>query len=155
MDFYDINKLKRDAKQDNLYNLFAVTFKDVQNPNYPLNTYVVPEEKYMRLDLVSKELYTTESYVDILCNVNSIDNPLNILETDRLSYPNQGAIDAYKTDDVYVEAVAGLSLNAEKTTKVDENRKSYVEKNYNLTPTANEVPKEPVKIIKDTIRIGD
>lgn len=155
MNIYDINQLKRDTKQDNLYNFFQLTYKDISFGESPLSQYEISEEEYMRLDLASFKLYKNDSFVDILCNVNSIDNPLNIMSSDRIIYPNVGQIDSYKLDDVFVEAVPGLLLNAEKTSQVDENRKQYVEKNYNLTPTANEVPKEPVKIVGSSIVIGE
>jgi hypothetical protein len=77
------------------------------------------------------------------------------MKDDVILYPNRGLIESYKTDDVYVEVTPGLSLNAEKTTQVDENRKAYVEQNYNLTPTAKDVPKDPIKIIGQSIVIGE
>jgi hypothetical protein len=155
MKIYEINKLKRDMKQDNLYNMFQVTYRDFDDPTRPLTPIEVLEEQSMRLDIVSDIIYKEDSFVDILCHVNSIDNPLNIMAGDRILYPAQGFIDSFKTDDVFIEAVPGLLLNAEKTPTVDENRKQYVEANYNLTPTANPVPKEPVRIIGESIVIGD
>ena len=155
MKLYDIDKLKRDSKQDKLYNLFEMTFQFQEAVNSPLQTYVLSEEQYMRLDLVSQDLYANDGFIDTICNVNSIDNPLNFMANDAILYPNRGLIDTFKMDDVYIEAIPGLALNAEKTTEVDENRKTYVEQNYNLTPTAKDVPKDPVKIIGESIVIGD
>lgn len=155
MRFYEIDKLKRDTKQDNLYNMFQVTYRDFQDPTRPLNPLEVMEEETMRMDLLSKRVYLEDSYIDVLCHVNSIDNPLNIMAGDNIFYPLQGFIETLKTDDVYVEAVPGLLLNAEKTTAIDENRKQYVEANYSLTPTANPVPKESVRIVGESIVIGE
>lgn len=155
MNLYEINKLKRDPKQDNLYNMFQVTYSDFLDSSSPFRTFEVMDENYMRLDLVSQQIYNSDNFIDILCHVNSIDNPLNILGGDSLIYPNQGLIGSFKTDDIYIESTPGLLLNAEKTTEIDENRKRYVESNYNLIPTANPVPKEPVKIVDDYIVIGN
>jgi len=155
MKFYDIDKLKRDTKQDNLYNFFATTFVDFNDLNFPLSNTSATEEQYMRLDLISQEIYKSDSYVDILCNVNYIDNPLNIMESDVLVYPSISQMENYKTDDINIEATPGILQNAEKTTLVDENRKKYVEQKYTLTPTTVEVPKEPLKIIKNNIVIGE
>jgi len=155
MNIYEINKLKRDSKQDNLYNMFQVTYRDTSDSASPLIPFNVTEEQSMRLDVVSNFVYKDDSFVDILCHVNSIDNPLNIMAGDKIFYPNQGFIDSFKTDDVFIEATPGLLLNAEKTTEVDENRKQYVEANYNLIPTANPVPKESVRIVGESIVIGE
>ena len=155
MKLYDIDKLKRDAKQDKLYNLFELTFKFQDAIDSPLQTYILSDEQYMRPDLISKDLYGTVEFIDTLCNVNSIDNPLNFMVDDAIVYPNRGIIETYKLDDVYIESIPGLALNAEKTTEVDPNRKAYVEQNYNLTPTTKDVPKDPVKIVGESIVIGD
>lgn len=155
MKLYDLDKLKRDSNQEDLYNLFEITFRYQDDFNNPLRTYVLTEEQTMRLDLVSRELYSDVTLIDFLCNVNSIDNPLNFMAEDAILYANRGQIDTYKTDDVFVEVIPGLNLNAEKITQIDENRKSYVEQNYNLNPTAKSVPKDPVKIVGESIVIGE
>lgn len=155
MNFYNIDKLKRDKNQDNLYDFFTVTFDQSTRPTTPFDSTVVVEEQYMRFDLLSKQVYNDDSYVDFLCDFNYIDNPLNIMSTDELNYPSIDGLNSYRLPEVDRKTTPGLLLDSDKSTKVDENRKKYVDQNYSLTPTSMEIPKEPVQIKKGTIVIGN
>ena len=155
MKFYNIDKLERDTYQDNLYDFFKVTFDQSTRPTTPFQSTVVLEEQYMRLDLVSQQVYGNDSYVDFLCDFNYIDNPLNIMGTDELNYPSIDGVNSYRNPEADKKTIPGILLDSEKSTKVDENRKKYVEQNYSLTPTSIEVPKEPVQVKKGNIVIGD
>lgn len=52
-----------------------------------LDIYVVTEETEMRMDLISEKYYGTSKYVDILCKINNIFNPLSIARDDILVIP--------------------------------------------------------------------
>ena len=152
MELYDITKLIRDPKQENLYNLFVPTFQDTGSPYF--TKFSVTEEKMMRLDLVSYDNYNTDGYVDILCSVNYIDNPLNIMEGDILKCPSTDQISGYRLDDVGRENAVSQANTTEQSNFVDENRKKYVSQSYNITPTSLPEPKDPVRIQGDDIIIS-
>jgi len=155
MNSYNIDKLERDPNQQNLYDFFKVTFDQSTRQKLSTESTIVTEEQYMRLDLISKQVYNDDSYVDFLCDFNYIDNPLNIMSSDELIYPNINSINSYRKLEADRKTIPGILLDSQKSTKVDENRKKYVEQNYSLTPTSIEVPKEPVQIKKGNIVIGD
>lgn len=152
MKLYDIDKLKRDINQDNLYDLFSPTYKGAKG--YQQGTYVVSPEEEMRVDLVSNSVYKSVDYVDFICNLNEIDNPLNIMEGDFLLTAPLESIDIYRANNVDVSEARRSLLNANKSTKIDENRKQYIEQNYALPPTFLDVPTDPVKVENNQIVIG-
>lgn len=152
MNFHDIDKLKRDPKQDNLYNLFTITFKDTVG--LPTQRFDVTEEEYMRIDLVCQKIYQDDSYVDLVCNSNYIDNPLNIMESDIIYCPELQNISDLRPELSDTDDIRGALQANDNGTQIDPNRKKFVEQNYTLTPTTIDVPQEPVKIVQDTIFIG-
>jgi hypothetical protein len=153
MNFYDIDKLKRDENQDYLYNLFTRTFQ-YQKFDFGNTSVVVNDNQTMRLDVISQNVYSTDDYLDILCSLNGIDNPLNIMEGDVLICPVSDAITSYRLDEVG-KSTTPIEINsAEKSSYVDENRKKFVSQNYNITPTSVTEPQDPVKFIEDKIVIS-
>jgi hypothetical protein len=153
MKFYDIDKLIRDTKQDNLYNLFVPTHKQLQiSQDFPRIR--VSEEQTMRLDTFCKINLQTDDYVDSICNINDIDNPLNLMAGDSLVVPTVDQMMRFKVDVVTVENARDTLQDAEKTTKVDPNRVNYVQQKYSLTPTMIDVPSDPVQVNGNQIRIG-
>jgi hypothetical protein len=152
MNLYDIDSLSRDANQDNLYNLFTPTFNTVEG--YALDSYLVSQEEEMRLDLISNVVYKSVDYVDLVCNVNDIDNPLNVMMDDFLLIPPMGNVNIYRSKEPDVVETRNILLNSNKTSRIDNNRKQYVEQNYSLPPTFQEVPTQPVKIDNGQIVIG-
>lgn len=72
------NKINRDPKQFDLFNLFQKNIITVQN--LPLMIYIVPKEYEMRLDRISQQLYGTDNYVEELMILNDIINPYSIKE---------------------------------------------------------------------------
>lgn len=153
MKVFDIDSLSRDPKQDNLYNFFRPTFKSLPNEINP--SYTVGEEKMMRIDLVSNSIYGSTDYMDFIMNLNEIDNPLNILPGDELKYTDFEKISFYQIQDAEFEVVRDDLVDAEKQTKIDPNRQKYIEQNYTLVPTVNEIPFDPVTIKDSRIIIGD
>ena len=94
MKLYDLEKLVRDDRQDNLYNFFDPTFQFAVGLSY--KQFVVGPEQAMRIDLVCFEIYKTVDQVDFLLDLNNIDNPLNIMEDDIIIYAAEGAIDEFR-----------------------------------------------------------
>lgn len=152
MKFYNLDRLIRDSKQDNLYNLYDPTFKLVFGIN--LRQFVVGPEQVMRMDLVCNEIYKSVNQLDFLCDLNNIDNPLNIMEGDIILYPTIEAINEYRITIVDNNDARAKLLNANKSSKKDNNRQKYVEQNFALPPTVKQIPEAPVKIENGQIVIG-
>lgn len=152
MDFYDLQNLIRDAKQNNLYNLFDPTFK--MRTGVGLIKYVVSPEEEMRIDLISKATYGSVNYCDFLLDLNGIDNPLNIKSGDILIYTEYESLELYKVRIVDNTKAQATLLNANKSTKKDPNRQKYIENNYSLPPTFLDEPTAPVRVEQNQIIIG-
>ena len=152
MKLYDLDKLTRDTKQDNLYNIFDPTFK--MNRGYKLTQYVVSPEQEMRIDLISNSIYGNSDYCDFILDINDIDNPLNIMDGDILIYTEFASIDEYRIKTVDNNNARARLLNANKTSRKDNARKQYVEDNYSLPPTFLETPAASVRIENNQIVIG-
>lgn len=153
MKLYDLDKLIRDPKQDNLYNLFDPTFK--LNLGYNLREFIVGPEQEMRIDLVCQEIYKSVDQVDFLCDLNNIDNPLNIKEGDSILYANYDAISNFRVTIVDNNESRAKLLNVNKSSKKDVNRQKYVEQNFALPPNMKQVPDSAVKIENGQIVIGE
>jgi hypothetical protein len=149
---YDLDKLKRDASQNNLYNMFDQTFKYLIN--IELNTYIVDSSFEMRIDLVCNEIYNNTEYCDFLLNLNNIDNPLNIMGNDRILYVSEDIIGLFRTDESTARELRNIYLNAAKVSKPDTKRLNYVENNYKLPPTFLQIPAESVRIVDGKIILG-
>jgi hypothetical protein len=152
MEIYDISSLKRDSKQDNLYDLFTSTFKSLKNENTSI--YTVSSEQTMRVDIVSNQVYKSSDYLDFILNVNEIDNPLNIMIGDELKYALIENLPYYRVGETNVQVAKNDLIDIDKQTKIDPNRKKYIEQNYTLIPTVNDSPKDPVMIDGTKIVIG-
>jgi hypothetical protein len=128
MKIYDLNNID---KVDGLYDLTQLTFR--YDVGVPLSQYTVQKGEEMRMDLVCESIYNNTDYVDILCSINNIDNPLNIREGQIIVYPTSN-IDILRYSEPETEDVVLLS-NSNKTTRKDTNRKKYLENKLALPPT--------------------
>lgn len=137
--------------QAGLYDFTTVTWGDFQTTTY---TYEATEFDFMRIDLVSREVFGNDSNIDFLLNYNNIDNPLNIMQGDIIYYTS--VQDAYKGaySDIQDSAVATSIILSRRSTKVDPNRTNYVNNNNSLTPTLKSSPGSSVNIVGDKIIIG-
>jgi hypothetical protein len=152
MKLYDLDKLIRDTKQDNLYNFFDPTYQG--NDSINLQTHVVAPEEEMRIDLICNNIYNSVDQVDILLDINDVDNPLNIMMDDVILYPSRSAIPEYYIKVIDNNNIRAKLLNSNKSSRKDTNRKQYVEQNFALPPTFVETPTAPVKILNNQIVIG-
>jgi hypothetical protein len=152
MVLYNLDILERDSNQDGLYDLFTSTFKS--SKSVELSTYNVSSEQSMRMDIISKEVYKSTEYLDLIMDLNEIDNPLNIMMGDELRNPPFENIQFYRLKNTNFEINKNQLIDVEKQTNVDPNRKKYVEQNYKVTPTTNESPQDPVSVYGRNIRIG-
>ena len=124
-------------------------------------SYTVQKDEDMRIDLVMKSIYE-DSYslsdIDIILYINDIDNPLNIREGMVLYYPGLESLENYRfsedeiiVDNKSVKQKLGV-LN--KTTRVDEKRKKFIDADYSLPPVVKQQSKPSVTYDSDNIKIG-
>lgn len=139
---------------------------DLNVPSFQINesqleTYTVQRGEDMRVDLVMKSIYD-DIYVfgdvDIILHINGIDNPLNIREGMVLYYPSSAALEEYRyyengniATNKSVKQRLGV-LN--KTTRVDEKRKKFLDANYSLPPVVLQETKAGVTVGETTIKVG-
>ena len=152
MDFYDIDNLKRDVAQYNLYNMFDSTFQYLTNVT--LFKYQVPKTQEMRIDSVCNSIYNTTDYSDFLLDLNNIDLPLNIMLNDIILYVSPDQINFFHLDESTAKVLRNTYLNSSKISTQDPNRASYIENNYSLPPTFLDVPASSVQIVDGKIILG-
>jgi len=156
MKIYDIDKLSISNQQlagvdasgvktnDPLYDLFQPTFQMMKN--YSVIDSTVSPENEMRIDLVSNSIYSTTEYLDFILSFNDIDNPLNIMAGDTILYTDAQNIDNFRVKSSQNVDARNTLLNANKINKIDPNRQDFVDQNYSLPPTFNEVPQPAITI---------
>lgn len=126
-----------------------------------LDSYTVQRGEDMRIDLVMKSIYDdiyTFNEVDIILHINHIDNPLNIREGMIIYYPQSETLDDfryYEDGDVASNKSIKQTLGVlNKTTRVDEKRKKFLDSNYSLPPVVLQESKEGVTVGATTIKVG-
>lgn len=129
MKIYDIDNIN---KVDGIYDLTQLTFR--YNTDQGFREYVVQRGEEMRIDLVCKSIYNNTNYIDLICNINNIDNPLNIKVDQVILYPIAN-FEIYRYSEKNNEEDLVKLSNPNKSTRKDESRKNYVEKNQSLPPT--------------------
>jgi hypothetical protein len=141
------------------WDLSAPSFKFFSSNN--LESYVVQRGEDMRIDLVMKSIYDdiyNFSDIDVIFYINGIDNPLNIREGMVIYYPSQESFDEYRyyeserlSGSKSIKQTLGI-LN--KTTRVDEKRKKFLDSNYSLPPVVLQDAKPAVIMDAENIKIG-
>jgi len=131
-------------------------------PNIELNIYYVQKYEEMRIDLVMLSMYENDPYVlkniDIILFINGIDNPLNILEGDILYFPEVQNLDtwrfSFEPTTKSGENIRKALATPNKTTRIDSNRKKFVENGYSLPPVVLSESRPPVRLEDGKIVIG-
>ncbi len=172
MEIVSLNKLKKNISKTNteLYDLFQVNF--IFNINIELLEYTVTQDNEMRIDLVFLNMYkldldSLDQYtrdIDVICFINNIDNPLSVKAGSTLLYPyNRGDLDEFRYEPAVEDSLSSnnnVSMQLavpnmpNKTTRVDQSRKTYLDSDYSLSPVVLEIPKEPVSIVDGFFTIG-
>lgn len=143
---------------NNKWDLNVPSFKMIQ-PS--LASYTVQRGEDMRIDLVMKSIYD-DIYnfkdIDILLYINNIDNPLNIREGMILYYPESSAFEGYR---FYEEVSAAVKKSVKqslgvlnKTTRVDEKRKKFLDSDYSLPPVVLQESRPSVTMDDNKIKVG-
>jgi hypothetical protein len=136
---FDVKSLTRKKEQDYLYNVFEKNI--VYNNTIQLYRYFVPREYEMRLDLISKDIYGSNNYIEELMVINNIINPYSIKESQVIYYCTQSEISSlYKKDDM----LDGIDENREKIIKASQSNN-----NTNKIPTTLQ-PKNIKQVTIDT-----
>jgi len=126
-----------------------------------VSSYVVQKDEDMRIDLVMKSMYDDNyilSDIDIILYINDIDNPLNIREGMVLYYPSSESLDNFR---FYEEEVVVNNKSVKeklgvlnKTTRIDEKRKKFIDSDYSLPPVVKQKSSPSVTFDSENIKIG-
>jgi hypothetical protein len=152
MKMFDIDSLRRDEKQDGLFDLFEPTFQNLSG--YQQSNYVVGPETMMRMDLICNELYKNVDNVDFLLNLNDIDNPLNIMEKDNIFYTGINVIPDFRLNEVDKKSTRNKLLNANKSSKKDPARTNFIEEDKALSPNLLPEPSSPISFEGNELILG-
>jgi hypothetical protein len=156
MELKNLTNLKRE-NQSELYDLTKASFQykpEVIARNY--NEYIVDSYNEMRLDNISNDIYTSVDFVDFLCDLNNIVNPLSIKSGDTIIYVPENIIPSFRPETRYENEIREKISNKRKKSKVDPDRKKYQEdKSQSLPPTVTKKDYNPIKHKDGKIRIGD
>jgi hypothetical protein len=134
----------------------------INKNEFSLKSYVVQKKEDMRIDLVMKSIYEddTDSFknIDVILYINNIDNPLNIREGMVLYYPEMDDLDSYRFNEEEV-VVDKKSIKQQlgvlnKTTRVDEKRKKFLDADYSLPPVVKSESSPSVTVDAGNIKIG-
>jgi hypothetical protein len=150
MKYNDLENILKDELGD--WDLTQITFEFPSNIR--LYTYIVKKDEEMRIDLVCKSIYGKLDHIDIICNLNNIDNQLNIKAGERLLYPNEFDINTLKFTEQENNKIINEVTNTDKSNRIDKNRKKYLLNNQSLPPTLLDKPIEQVDIDNGNFTIG-
>lgn len=151
---FDITSLRKTSRSGELFDLFEVRYgfpddfalRDVK-------LYRVKKGEEMRMDLVSISIYGESQYVDFLCFLNSISNPLNIKESQLIVYVPVQEFDDYKLR-LQPEDQNQVATQPNRATRPDPSRQEYLDNNLSLPPNLLENPAEQVQVQGNVIRLG-
>ena len=159
MDIYSLSQLNYNQTTQ-LFNIYYPQFFYTRKET--LNTYIVQRGEEMRMDLVMLSMYNEDTLVlpdiDVILFINGIDNPLNIFVGDVLYYPPQEALDNYRfvfnQDSKTGQNIRKALSVPNKTTKIDKNRKKFIDDGFVLPPVVLDETKSPVRLEGGKIVIG-
>lgn len=122
---------------------------------FTFNTYIVPREFEMRMDLVCDDIYDSVEFVDFLLWINRITNPFNIKQGMELIFVPPDIITRFYAKKDNQGKVQDVFLNKGKVKRKDKNRSKFKQqKRGSLPPTVNESPNQQVRVEGDSIIIG-
>lgn len=101
-----------DLSSKNFFIPSAITYKLVK----------VDKDKIARPDLISKDMYGTTEYGDIICKLNNIPNPFELNEGDILIVPDLTSLENFFTTDNYNNDTNNNTSYEKLKTKKDKRR---------------------------------
>ena len=156
MNIPDLDKLKKTTRSGTQYDLFEVRyqFPEINSEQLGINLYKVKRGEEMRIDLICQSIYGRTDYIDFLCFVNNIQNPLNIGLNTLIVYYAEANIPAFivepKSDDI-----TQIIAKTNRGTKPDPSREEFLANNLTLPPNILEQPVEQIVIKGTQIRLGN
>lgn len=149
MNIKSLENVKIDI-ESGLFDLTQTTWKDFRTVEYQ---YEVQLNEEMRMDLVCMSIFDGVNDIDFIMNYNGIDNPLNVMPGDNIIYVKKQEI---ISGDVIQDSSETLDrvIRSRRSTRIDPNRKKYIDNDKSITPTLNEIPKSSVGIVGNNIIIG-
>ena len=157
MELIDLkNTLKRDNPNE-LYDISKLSFsyrRDLLSANFQI--YIVSEFEEMRMDIICDSIYKKTDYVDFLCNLNNIFNPLSVKSGDEILYVDENLIPQFRPERSENDDIRKQISNKRKQSKVDPVRTKFKEdKVDSLPPTITKKDYNPVKYKDGKISIGE
>lgn len=124
MDTIDLIPLKRSKIQNNLYNLFVQSFRNITDNLF----YIIVDKQYeMRLDYLCNDLYGSVEYISFLMKLNDIFNPYSIKVGDLITYiPKNMLSDALYKDPSLLEAKTEKLIESIKSSNIDKARSDFL-----------------------------
>jgi len=150
MKIHDLEALKRDTGQQELYNLFDKTYASA---GLGTDLHVVMPDEEMRIDLICYRIYSSTDHVDLILNMNNILNPLSIMAGDVLTYPTETNLQQYKVTPPVAPEARGSLLTPQRANIKDPRRQDFIENNYQLAPTMLPSPVSPVVVGRNEVFI--
>lgn|SRR5574344_121962 len=158
----NIKQRKRVEMTDRLkYTLFSTNIVCNNLEKMSFNEYVVQESDVMRIDKIVMNMYEDDLYlkdIDIILKINNIDNPLDIVNGDVLYYPPVDVLDVFRISNdnvIDVDDIIKQTIGVpDKSSKIDPNRKKFIENNYSIPPTLMKDSEEPIKINDGIVEIS-
>ena len=140
------NKIVRDPKQDNLFNLFQKNIMNAQN--IPLKIYIVPREFEMRLDRISNQIYGMPDYVEELMVINDILNPYSVKEGQYIYFCDITLFPMLYTQDEMLDVKELQRLTLINAAQPNRNKTNF-DSNQNLPTNIMSSNTQQIKINKD------
>jgi len=150
MKLHDLEVLKKNPNEDNLYDLTEKTYTNYITQFFEYT--VLPEED-MRIDLVSISIYDSVDYADLIMSVNEIINPLSIRAGDKLIYPDDRVVDYFRVVPPNPPDLGVSPINPARANIKDPRRLEFIQNNFQLPPTLLPYEQTPIRINRDNITI--
>jgi hypothetical protein len=170
MDIISINEFIRFDSDVDLYNLIEPTLvyiDDFPGIDVVYKNFLVEKYHEMRIDLIFRDMYELEpnevgvylGNIDIICFINDIDNPINIVSGMTLRYPRLEDFDKFRISSdgdnfSKKEDLRSKLVVPNKSTKKDKSREKFKDAGYSLPPVVLEKPRPPVRIKNGRFSVG-
>lgn len=139
----DIKSLSNLQKYNGVYDLYTQVI--VNDKPYAVYSFQCSSRHDMRIDLVCFDIYNNLDNVDILCNVNSIINPLSIQNGYTIFFVDDKDIEDIRSSSDVLNAISSILNSANNANKgkefkqdsnkvKDNNNKINIEKSKKLIP---------------------
>jgi hypothetical protein len=153
MNIESLNKLR--LNDDGIYEFFVKT--RTNTGKVPLFIFECTERHNLRMDLVSLDVYQTADYIDVLCNLNGILNPLMVQEGDIILYTNEDNIDDINNNGDLLEEIRAevTKSNIGKQFKQDKARQNDLLKRRQVEADKKFIPPNILQAGESNIEITE